>query len=126
MKYQVIVGNLGTVVDTDDVEEASQVYARYCFLSRKGYGRCAYENVTLFMDGEPEKEMIMEDLMEFMITMPARLHTRNNVKDGVARILQQEYDNCTFEDDAGTALQAALNDIEDYCQYLRNKLTNGE
>ena len=58
-KYQVIVGNLGTVYEGDDRIVALGKYATYVSNSKTGYegvGRCTGESVTLMEDGEPEKE----------------------------------------------------------------------
>lgn len=126
MKYQVLVGNIGEAVDTDDVQIATEVYNNYCHLSRTGYGRCSYETVTLMMDGEPEKEMDMHGLMDFMIALAHREGNRNPVQLAIMNILKERYDDCIIQDSAMTVLQATLNDIEDYCQHLRKKLTNGE
>lgn len=55
-KYQVVVGNVGTIYD-GDLREA----AMFHFTTAKGasiahYGRWAGEPVTVFEDGEPVKE----------------------------------------------------------------------
>lgn len=55
-RYQVIVGNIGTVYDGDNGFEADKRYNTYVGRSRRGEGRCAYEPVTLMKDGEPHKE----------------------------------------------------------------------
>ena len=56
MRYQVIVGNIGTVIDTNSFIEANMVYSGYRKLSREGVGRAAYEQVTLLKDNEPKYE----------------------------------------------------------------------
>jgi len=56
MKYQVIVGNIGTVCDTDDLAEATGEYEEYARFSRNGIGRSSGEPVTLFEDGEIIRE----------------------------------------------------------------------
>lgn len=56
MKYQVIVGNIGTVTDTDNKAEATGDYWDYVDLSISDYGRGGNEDVTLMEDGEPIKE----------------------------------------------------------------------
>ena len=38
-RYEVIVGNIGSVIATDDYSEAYQVFDEYCSQSRAGYGR---------------------------------------------------------------------------------------
>ena len=58
----VIVGNVGTVYHGDDADEALAKYKSYVALSTDGYGRCAYEPVTMLVNGcvqfehEPEPE----------------------------------------------------------------------
>ena len=126
MKYQVLVGNIGEAIDTDDVEIATEVYNNYCQLSRTGYGRCSYETVTLMMDGEPEKEMAMHGLMDFMVKLTHRAGDRDPVRLAIMNILQERYDNTNLEDSASTALHGTLNDIEDCVQGLRKKLIAGE
>lgn len=51
-KYQVIVGNIGTVYDGDDYNAAKMEYNDYRSASLQGYGRAAGEEVTMFDDGE--------------------------------------------------------------------------
>lgn len=126
MKYQVIVGNLGTAIDTEELLDAAEVYVNYCQLSRTGYGRVAYETVTLMVDGEPDKEMDMHGLSSFMINIDHREGDRDPVRKGILDILKTQYDGCNFEDSVGTELQSTLNKIEDICQILRKKLTDGE
>jgi hypothetical protein len=53
MKHQVIVGNIGTVLDTDTASEAVACYMSYQDKSLRGEGRAAGEPVTLMTDGEP-------------------------------------------------------------------------
>jgi len=50
--FQVVVGNIGTVYDGDDAGEATETYEEYAKQSRKGYGRAADEEVSLFIGGE--------------------------------------------------------------------------
>lgn len=56
MKYQVIVGNIGTVCDTDDRADAIDEYEDYVLFSEQGHGRASGEPVTLFEDGEIIRE----------------------------------------------------------------------
>ncbi len=56
MKYQVVVGNLGTVYDGDDFSVAINDYNVYVKLSDGEIGRAAGETVTLFEDDEPTRE----------------------------------------------------------------------
>lgn len=55
-RYIVVVGNLGTVYDGEDEDVATYAYADYVGVSDTGYGRLAFEPVTLFADGEPVLE----------------------------------------------------------------------
>lgn len=57
MRYQVIVGNIGTVHDGDDLVEATTIFHDYCFMSSDDYGRASGEEVTLMSDGEPIRSM---------------------------------------------------------------------
>ncbi len=47
-KYSLYVGNIGHIDDYNTVQEAMKDYNEYVELSQNGYGRCAYEEVTLF------------------------------------------------------------------------------
>lgn len=51
-KYQVIVGNIGTVEDTDNFLTATRTYGYYKRQSKSGYGRVAREPVTFMSNGE--------------------------------------------------------------------------
>lgn len=55
-RYQVICGNVGTVCDTDKIEEARRAYNQYVNKSRQGAGRCGGESVTLMEEGHPQWE----------------------------------------------------------------------
>lgn len=54
--FQVIVGNIGTVTDTNLLREALKDYKEYKDQSKDGYGRAADESVTLMKNGEPWRE----------------------------------------------------------------------
>lgn len=56
MKYQVIVGNIGTAHDGNNFRTALSLYHAYVRDSKKGIGRGAGEEVTLMDDGEPVRE----------------------------------------------------------------------
>jgi len=56
MKYQIIVGNVGTIVDTDNGFNAIAEYNRAIARSKTGSGREYREDVTLMRDGEPVRE----------------------------------------------------------------------
>lgn len=58
MKYQVIVGNIGTVYDGNLKGAALGAYKEYCRQSETGYGRAAGESVVLYIDGEYDREFI--------------------------------------------------------------------
>lgn len=55
-RYEVIVGNLGTVYSGPDRGEAFRRYRDYKSLSKRHEGRAADENVTIMRDGEPVLE----------------------------------------------------------------------
>ena len=55
-RYQVIVGNIGTVYDGDSIRLAKLDFAAYVRLSKKSLGRASGEDVTLMDDCEPEME----------------------------------------------------------------------
>lgn len=55
-KYELLVGNVGSVLITDDSKEAEDLYDEYVTLSKDHAGRAAGEPVTLFRDGEPWRE----------------------------------------------------------------------
>jgi hypothetical protein len=52
MKYQVIVGNVGTVIDTDDVQAAHKSFKGYTKIVHERGSRATGEAVTLMRDGE--------------------------------------------------------------------------
>jgi hypothetical protein len=57
-KYQVIVGNIGTVYDGDSRVKAGAEFANYKIDSIRFIGRAAGEDIILMMDGEPLEEYI--------------------------------------------------------------------
>jgi hypothetical protein len=59
-KFEVVVGNIGTVYTGTDEDEADHVYDEYVEQSQSGRGRAAGEDVTLFQDGEPTREWVGE------------------------------------------------------------------
>ena len=61
MRFQVVVGNLGTVYDGHDEETAYESFGEYCGLSSDDYGRCGGETVTLMCDGEVVEEFDPSD-----------------------------------------------------------------
>ena len=56
VRFEVIVGNIGCVYRTSNRRDAADRYKQYVKQSKAGYGRAAGEPVTLFTDGELEKE----------------------------------------------------------------------
>lgn len=57
-KYQVIVGNIGTIYDGNFYGDAMAIYAHYVEASKYDMGRAAGENVTLMNEGEISVEYI--------------------------------------------------------------------
>ena len=62
--YQVIVGNIGLVHESNRCVEARGIYGEYVRQSRQGYGRAAGEAVALFKDDEPVLEYEPFDVYE--------------------------------------------------------------
>lgn len=60
-KYQVIVGNVGTVCDTDCPIEANTAWGEYRRQSQAGAGRAAHENVTMLKSDKIVREYICQD-----------------------------------------------------------------
>ena len=58
MRYEVTVGNVGTVYTGDDKKKALKDYAAYVSISIKGTGRAGGESVYLLDDGELAQEFI--------------------------------------------------------------------
>ena len=56
MKYQVVVGNIGTIYDGNNYVTAMSNYSKYVDASKNNYGRAAGENVILMRDNEPMVE----------------------------------------------------------------------
>jgi hypothetical protein len=52
MRYQVVVGNVGTVIDTDNHREAWTLHSEYVELSKNDMGRSSGEDVTTLFNGE--------------------------------------------------------------------------
>jgi hypothetical protein len=55
-KFQVIVGNIGTVYDGNNYMQAMAAYSVYIRQSRNNYGRAAGEDVAVMHNGEPTHE----------------------------------------------------------------------
>lgn len=60
--YEVVVGNVGTVLTTTDRAEAEGAYDEYVGLSESSSGRAAGESVVLMYEGEPIREHSGENL----------------------------------------------------------------
>jgi len=60
-RYQVIVGNLGTVYDGNNMIEANKTYGIYKRQSLAGYGRAGGESVTLFDHDDIKFEHVTEE-----------------------------------------------------------------
>ena len=58
MKYQVIVGNIGTAHDGNNKKVALKHYKEYVHISKEPYGRASGEQVSLVMNGEPIMDYI--------------------------------------------------------------------
>ena len=57
--YTVVVGNIGTVLETNQHSAAIQTFQDYVDASIDNVGRAAGEDVTLFEDGEVLHEYIL-------------------------------------------------------------------
>lgn len=56
MRYEVIVGNIGTVHSGSNKSEALKHWREYVRQSKTGTGRAGHEPVTLMIDGEPDSK----------------------------------------------------------------------
>jgi hypothetical protein len=54
--YEVVVGNVGTVYEGKDCKEATDIYKDYVKISKRRHGRAGGEPITLFRNGDIEKE----------------------------------------------------------------------
>lgn len=61
-RFQVIVGNIGTVHSSNNWGMACKDYGDYKKQSKDGYGRAAGEPVTMMKDGEIEFEHIPNEV----------------------------------------------------------------
>lgn len=68
MRYQVMVGNVGTVLDTDNGFLANVEYGQWIKQSESNNGRGSGEPVTLMRDGEPKFEYLPPTLFFVEIT----------------------------------------------------------
>ena len=60
-KYQVLVGNIGTVYEGLDPVVADKIYREYKRQSKSGYGMVALEDVVLLEDDEIICEHVASD-----------------------------------------------------------------
>lgn len=72
-EYEVIVGNVGSVYYGKDKAKAEKAYAEYVEQSNRLLGRAGGEEVTMMVDGEPEKEHVPNIQLKFLITCPLHL-----------------------------------------------------
>lgn len=56
MKYELIVGNIGCVFESNNLKECLKKFRAYRTQSESGVGRAGGEDVTLLEEGEPVKE----------------------------------------------------------------------
>ncbi len=56
----IVVGNVGTVLETTDAKEASDIYRHYCDASDAGSGRMARENVTMLSNRGDADDIVAE------------------------------------------------------------------
>ncbi len=57
-KYEVIVGNVGTVHTSDNERDALLCFNTYVDRSKSNHGRCAVEDVTMMHNGDIVKEYV--------------------------------------------------------------------
>ena len=65
--YEVLVGNVGRVMATNDRAEANKTFDAYVAKSRSNIGRAAGESVTLFADNEIRSEYLGELIMYYFV-----------------------------------------------------------
>jgi hypothetical protein len=61
-RFQIVVGNLGTVIDTAIHLHAIRSFNDYKTMSMMGKGRVGGESVTMYVDGEPDPHFTYEPL----------------------------------------------------------------
>lgn len=66
-RYEVIVGNVGTVPVGNELSEAESVFDDYVKMSAAEIGRAAGEDVVLMEDGEPIKEYFAARLFDVLV-----------------------------------------------------------
>ena len=64
VKYQVVVGNIGTVTSTSNGLDANRVFNEYVARSKSGYGRASGESVVLMRGDEILKEHFADEWYE--------------------------------------------------------------
>ena len=55
-RYEIVVGNIGTVYSGDNRNQATGTFNLYVDRSLSKYGLAAGEPVTMMVDGEPARE----------------------------------------------------------------------
>ena len=58
MKYEVVVGNIGTVYSGNNMRIAERTYDDYVRISKRAHGRASGEFVILFNDGAITREYL--------------------------------------------------------------------
>lgn len=69
-RYEVIVGNIGSVLQTNDYKEAKATYKEYVQQSKENYGRAAGEVVTLFDNKTDDVDCEYEPVISFRNNIP--------------------------------------------------------
>jgi len=69
-KYEVIVGNVGTVFEGNNQAEAEEEYQDYVVMAKEAHGRPAGESVTLTREGEPWQEHPGREARRITIARP--------------------------------------------------------
>ena len=95
--YTVIVGNLGCVYRGDDGEQAKSVYDEHAWQSDTGYGRVAFEPVTMFCDGEPvleyEPPPELDPELERELVAAVKAHAIEHYNEGGWDFIVECYDD---------------------------------
>lgn len=68
-RFEVVVGNIGSVELTDNYGAARKVYGEYRKQSLEGYGRASGEDVALLDDGEPRLEHLGDSVETFEVEL---------------------------------------------------------
>lgn len=68
-RFEVVVGNIGSVERTDNYGVACKAYGEYKSQSSQGYGRASSEDVTLLDNGEPRLEHYGRSIERFDVEL---------------------------------------------------------